>query len=211
MFVVYSPEGRVYLGIPHPTPALKANAVPPVPPVKKSSLDPDQVETDRRYQQVPLSIEQARKHYEAVRRAAAERGEPLVEVREIMSHPVISIEATASLEAAWLLFEEKGVGNLPVLAQSRLVGMLSVTDLIGHVWHQQQGVQVRSGQVSDYMSSPVVSCWPGTLIRRAAAVMSDYLIHALPVVSQAGTLEGMVTVSDLVWRLAVEPPLEVYA
>lgn len=211
MFVVYSPEGRAYLGAQQTAPTLKPHPVPPVPPVEKPTLDPDHVEMDRRYHQVPLSIEQARKQYEALRRAAIERGEPLIEVRDLMSHPVVTIEQSASLKAAWQLFEQKGVGNLPVMDNGKLVGLLSVSDLLGHVWQQTNGVQVRNGQVGQVMSSPVVTCWPETLIRRAAGVMSDYVIHVLPVVSQAGQLEGIVTASDMIRRLANEPPLEVYA
>ncbi|HIQ41054.1 MAG TPA: CBS domain-containing protein [Sulfurivirga caldicuralii] len=210
MFVVYSPEGQAYLGLQSTLPALKAQPIPPVAGTQKTENDPNQVAMDRRYHQVPLSIEQARKAYQQVREAAQARGEPLIEVREIMSTSVITLPMTATLEQAWRLFEERGVGTLPVMDGARVVGLLSVTDLMGHVWRENERMRVRTWPVTQVMSSPVITCWPETLIRRAARVMSDYLIHTLPVVSQGGQLEGMVTVSDIVARLATEPHLELY-
>ncbi len=210
MFVVYSPEGQAYLGLQNTLPPLKPETAQPVPPVEKPTLQHEQVELDRRYQQVPLTIEQARRQYEQVRRAAQARGETLVEVREIMSSPVVSITQEATLEEAWRLFEQHAVGTLPVMGENHVVGLLSVTDLMGLVWRRGHGMQVREGQVAEVMSSPVVTCWPDTLIRRAARVMTDYRIHSLPVVDGQGKLEGMVTASDLVRRLALEPPLELY-
>ena len=210
MFVVYSPEGQAYLGLQSTLPSPKAQPIAPVPALEKTGLDPDQVEMDRRYRQVPLSIDQARRAYQQVRQAAQERGEPLIEVREIMRSPVVTIPADAMLEGAWRLFEDKGVGTLPVMEDGRLIGLVSITDLMGHVWREGNRVQVRKGSVRQVMSTPVITCWPETLIRRAARVMSDYMIHTLPVVSQEGRLVGMVTVSDMVARLATEPHLELY-
>ncbi len=210
MFVVYSPEGQSYLGMQNTLPPLQVPKAQPVPPVEKPILDPLQVEQDRRYQQVPLSIEQARRQYEQVLKAARERGETIIQVREIMSQPVVHIEPDASLEAAWNRLQQYGIGHLVVVQHDQVVGLLSSQDMLGQVWKEGEMIRVKQGTVADYMSTPVVTCWPETLIRRAAQVMTDYVIHALPVVTQGGELAGIVTASDMVRRLAMEPPLELY-
>ncbi len=210
MFVVYSPEGQAYLGLQNTLPTPRTEPIPPVAGTEQANLNPDQVSTDRRYRQVPLNIEQARRAYQQVRKAAQERGEPLIEVREIMTTPVITLPMSATLESAWRLFEDRGVGTLPIMDAERVVGLVSISDLTGHVWRERGGARVRDWPVTQVMSTPVITCWPETLIRRAARVMADYMIHTLPVVSQDGELEGIVTVSDMIARLANEPRLELY-
>ncbi len=210
MFVVYSPEGQSYLGMQNTLPPLQVPKAQPVPPVEKPTLDPLQVEQDRRYQQVPLSVEQARRQYEQVLKAARERGETIIQVREIMSQPVVQIEPKAPLQMAWERMQQHGIGHLVVVQEGKVIGLLSSQDLLGHVWEEGGQTRVKRAAVDDHMSSPVVTCWPETLIRRAAQVMTDYVIHALPVVTQNGELVGIVTASDMIRRLAMEPPLELY-
>jgi len=210
MFVVYSPEGQSYLGMQNTLPPLQVPKVQPVPPVEKPTLDPLQVEEDRRYQQVPLSVEQARRQYEQVLKAARERGETIIQVREIMSRPVVRIAPDDPLSAAWECMQHNGIDHLVVVQAERVVGLISSHDMLGQVWQEGGQTRVKNGRVAEFMSSPVVTCWPETLIRRAAQVMTDYMIHALPVVAQSGELEGIVTVSDMIRRLAMEPPLELY-
>ncbi|MDM7324737.1 MAG: CBS and ACT domain-containing protein [Thermus sp.] len=51
-------------------------------------------------------------------------------VQEVMAKPVITVEADAPLEKAALLMEEKKIGGLPVMEGERLVGIITVTDVL---------------------------------------------------------------------------------
>jgi CBS domain-containing protein len=53
-----------------------------------------------------------------------------VRAKEIMSTPLITIEPDAPLEKACQLMAERGIRRLPVVEDDRLVGMLSVRNLI---------------------------------------------------------------------------------
>ena len=51
-------------------------------------------------------------------------------VREVMARPVVTVEADAPLEKAALLMEERKIGGLPVMEGERLVGIITVTDML---------------------------------------------------------------------------------
>ena len=51
-------------------------------------------------------------------------------VQEVMAKPVITVEADAPLEKAALLMEEKKIGGLPVMDGEKLVGIITVTDVL---------------------------------------------------------------------------------
>ncbi|RTH40455.1 CBS and ACT domain-containing protein [Thermus scotoductus] len=51
-------------------------------------------------------------------------------VQEVMAKPVITVEADAPLEKAALLMEERKIGGLPVMEGEKLVGIITVTDVL---------------------------------------------------------------------------------
>ena len=53
-----------------------------------------------------------------------------LKVAEVMSSPVISVEAEASVEEAATLMVEKHISRLPVLEKGKMVGIVSKRDLI---------------------------------------------------------------------------------
>ena len=53
-----------------------------------------------------------------------------VSVQEIMSAPVVTVAADTALGEAATLMEQKGVGCLPVVDGSTLVGIVTKTDLL---------------------------------------------------------------------------------
>jgi CBS domain-containing protein len=53
-----------------------------------------------------------------------------VRVKEIMTYPVVTISPDTSIAAAAEMLITKGIGCLPVVDGSRLVGMITKTDLL---------------------------------------------------------------------------------
>ena len=53
-----------------------------------------------------------------------------LQVRDVMTTPVISVQAGDPIEEAALLMEEHKVSGLPVLEGGKLVGILTITDLL---------------------------------------------------------------------------------
>jgi CBS domain-containing protein len=60
-------------------------------------------------------------------------------VKDVMSQPVVTIEPRASVvEAAMSMLEAK-VGCLPVVEDGRMIGVLSETDILRFVAHRRDG------------------------------------------------------------------------
>jgi len=63
-----------------------------------------------------------------------------VKVADIMSRDVVSVAPNTSLEECMELMTDCGIRHLPVLSQNRLVGVLSMPDLVKVVVEQQHFV-----------------------------------------------------------------------
>jgi len=62
---------------------------------------------------------------------------PTTLVREVMSAPVISVGLAATVEQCMATMSSRRIRHLPVVENGRLVGMLSMTDLVDHIIREQ--------------------------------------------------------------------------
>ena len=56
-----------------------------------------------------------------------------VRAKEIMTHPVVTISPDSPISEAADLMLTKGIGCLPVIEDNALVGIVTKTDLLGHL------------------------------------------------------------------------------
>ncbi|WP_029934329.1 CBS domain-containing protein [Thiomicrospira pelophila] len=216
MFVVYSPEGRNFIGAEPTNKATKINAVTPV------EFDETMMELDKDY----LTEAQRGQHNQRHKRANYALGQyqkqletmtdrhVVVTVSEIMSSPVISLPPTATLTEAWDIMQERRIQHIPVLDGQKLVGICSSQELLRHVIvNQSNQIQTPADRaIMDIANPEVVTTLANVDVRRVAFIMSQYRIGSLPVMSETGhQIIGMITRSDLIKRLAKLPPLEIYA
>jgi CBS domain-containing protein len=61
-------------------------------------------------------------------------------VGEVMSSPVVTITPEASIEKAAQVMVEKRIKKLPVLKNGRLVGIITVTDIVREVPHLREKI-----------------------------------------------------------------------
>jgi CBS domain-containing protein len=123
-------------------------------------------------------------------------------VNRIMSAPVLSISADASISDAVRLFMRHPIHHLPVLAHGRLAGMLSAADVLPRRLHSVSpppaDFQDRSHlTVSAIMSTPVVKLLEHDSLEYAVSLMAGNGIHALPVVNGEEQLIGILTTTDV--------------
>lgn len=69
-------------------------------------------------------------------RATASGLDPGEPVREVMSTPAVTIDGADDIHAAYRAFRTSGLRRLPVLDGRRLVGMLTVDDLLMDVFRR---------------------------------------------------------------------------
>ena len=118
--------------------------------------------------------------------------------REIMTHPVTSIERVTTLAAARKVQARTGLNVLPVVERGRFVGILGRTVT-------EKAVRHGFGEhpVSDYMSTDVETLPPTAPFARIEEVMLGRGQRFLPV-TRAGRLVGVITRTDYLRALRAE-------
>ena len=149
--------------------------------------------------------------YREMLRAEHDRG-PLYHAYQIMQRQIVSLTSTDAVEHAWRVLLERRIHQAPVLDPGyRLVGIVSERDLLTVLNVEEGRVRdVLARQVSDVMTTPVVSADPITDIRRIAWVMLEYQVDGVPIVNEAQLLVGFVSRSDVLRAIITDPPLSLW-
>ncbi|HET6948095.1 MAG TPA: GGDEF domain-containing protein [bacterium] len=112
-------------------------------------------------------------------------------VGQLMASPVITVAPGETVATAVVRLREHGIGALPVVDGGRLVGMVTIEDLLGHPPYRP---------VREVMSASVVTVDPSEPVTSAYAMMDAGGIGRLPV-AEDGTLVGIITRADLLHEL----------
>lgn len=143
-------------------------------------------------------------------------------VQEVMTVPVITIQATASIGEAAEVMLRHGVSGLPVTdADGKLAGIISEGDFLRRAelrtdsgappwWMEffmvagkaaEDYVRTHSRTVADVMTRDVVTIAPSARLVDAVSLMEKHHVKRLPVL-EADRLVGLMTRSDLMRVIA---------
>lgn len=126
-------------------------------------------------------------------------------VSKIMSTDLITINHTNTLLDAEKLFKKHKIRHIPVVSDKKIIGILSLTDLLRISFVDSYGEDDSDVDTAIYnmlsieqvmVNNPVHVASTKT-IREVAEILSKEEFHALPVVDD-GELVGIVTTTDLV-------------
>jgi len=132
-------------------------------------------------------------------------------IDEIMTKAPHTLETTRSIGAVLSLFREHDISHVPIMEEGRLVGIISVSDIIEHVF--QPNLRISRGDLvgesgrtlsipaKGIMNSPVITVTPKTTLREADEKMHNFNVHCLPVLSNE-RLVGIVTKLDFLEPIA---------
>ncbi|MFZ0050680.1 MAG: CBS and ACT domain-containing protein [Desulfobaccales bacterium] len=125
-------------------------------------------------------------------------------VQDFMSKDLITVDEDASIIKASKLMKQNQVRHLPVLRKGRLLGIVSDLELkeatpskattldIHEMYYLLDRIKVKS-----LMPKQLFTIAPGETVEKAAAVMLNRNISALPVVDHQGALQGIITKGDI--------------
>jgi CBS domain-containing protein len=129
-------------------------------------------------------------------------------VRDLMQTDVVTLNADDHLDLADDIMSLGRIRHLPVLAEGKLVGLLSQRDLyraaISSLLQLNRATQqewLAKVPVRAVMTTNVVTVAPGEPSRKAVGLMLERKIGCLPVVDQ-GELVGLLGESDCLRHLA---------
>ena len=132
-------------------------------------------------------------------------------IDEVMTKAPHSIESTRSIGAVLSLFREQDISHVPVMENGRLVGIISISDIIEHVFHPN--IRISKGDLvgesgrtlsipaKGIMTSPVITVTPKATLREAEKKMHDLNVHCLAILSNE-RLVGIVTKLDFLEPIA---------
>jgi CBS domain-containing protein len=127
------------------------------------------------------------------------------EIKEIMSKAPTVIEANRSIGAVLSLLREHGISHLPVLEEGKIVGLISLHDIIEQIFYPRkkrtvgdikgENVPILNVPAKGIMTKPVITVQPNLTLRDAEKKMHDQNISCLPIVD-SDKLVGIVTKQD---------------
>ncbi len=128
----------------------------------------------------------------------------MVRIVHVMSHPVMTIEANASLAAARDLLHEHGVHHLVVLDRGQMIAVISDRDVLralspflGTIGEQTRDTRTLLKPVYQLATYHPVTVRDDATVAEASALMLNHEISCLPVLDAGGRLVGVVTTRDL--------------
>ncbi len=132
-------------------------------------------------------------------------------VSSIMTQNPICIGLNESLAVADKLFKENKIHHLPVIAEGKLVGMISKSDFLffrrGFTTNSneklEEDVRLNNYTAKEIMTKKLAKLDPSDKINVALEVFKENLFHAIPVVENE-RIVGIVTTFDIINRLAID-------
>jgi CBS domain-containing protein len=132
-------------------------------------------------------------------------------VSQIMTKDLFVLEEDESVGAALSLFRDKGISHVPVVREGKLVGIVSVHDMIEHIFQPRhrrtrgdvvgEKIPVLSIPVKGIMSKPVITVSPEARLSDAEKRLHKFNISSL-VIAKKGRAEGIVTKKDFLESIA---------
>ncbi len=115
-------------------------------------------------------------------------------VNQVMSKNVLTSEKSTSLQDAAELIRQHNVGCVIVTEESNPIGIVTERDFVTKVAAEGRPLFT---EISEVMSSPLITIDPQETIWQASEIMKEKLIHKLPVIENK-RIVGIITTSDIV-------------
>jgi CBS domain-containing protein len=132
------------------------------------------------------------------------QGESAMQVKDIMTPEPKAIWLTQSLTDAARLMWENDCGVLPIIKDGRtVVGVITDRDVCMAATMNARNPSAVS--VEEVMTGEVFSVTPDDDVDQALQLMRDHQVHRLPVISEEGELQGILSLNDVILNAKTKP------
>src|SRR6202165_80662 len=126
-----------------------------------------------------------------------------MKIAEVMSRSVVTLTPEQTLRDAVELLRSKHIRHLPVVEDSKLIGIVTDRDvkratpsLLSGVDREEYDRVLDETKIGQIMTREPTTITPETALKAAVKIFIDHKVGALPVVSD-GLLVGIITEIDL--------------
>ncbi|MCC0100279.1 MULTISPECIES: CBS domain-containing protein [Streptomyces] len=116
-------------------------------------------------------------------------------VHEVMTGNPVTVEQLTSLAEAARVMRDAGIGDVLVVDQGRLLGILTDRDIVVRALAEDRDPAETT--VRAICSSDPLTVGPGDRVDQAVDLMRRHALRRLPVQAENGELVGIVTLGDL--------------
>lgn len=135
---------------------------------------------------------------------SAGSGKARLRCSEIMTTDVKTVDRETPIREVAALMREADVGSLPVIENGKLAGIVTDRDIVVRALAEGRDASSPVGQA---MTTDVFSVKPDDFVFEAIRLMGDKQVRRIPVVSNDGTLAGIIAMADI--ALEVEDEREI--
>lgn len=122
----------------------------------------------------------------------------------LMTPDPITIRPEAHIGEAAVLMMKHNIRRLPVVDGSKLVGLISVADLLGAIAHMKQKEEIKNR-----FTCHTFALWEETPLPLVGRIMETSGFDAIPVLNEEGQLTGIITERDLIRHACIEDSVQV--
>jgi CBS domain-containing protein len=115
-------------------------------------------------------------------------------IREKGSGVYCTTPTSKVIDAIHMMNRHK-IGALVVMSEDRVVGIFTERDVLRRVIGER--MDPADVYVGDVMTNEVVVCRPNARLDEVSAIMQQQRVRHLPVVDEAGSLHGLVSIGDV--------------
>ncbi|WP_010253480.1 CBS domain-containing protein [Myroides injenensis] len=133
-----------------------------------------------------------------------------VPISQIMAKALIAVPTTKKISEVNQLFEDYNIRHIPVVEGEKLIGIISVKDVMKLGFGASDMDQAALNAIYDaYKLEDIMTKEPtvvteDTIIKEVAELFAKKHFHSLPVVNKDNNLVGIVTTTDLINYLVAQ-------
>ncbi|MBU0936748.1 MAG: CBS domain-containing protein [Spirochaetes bacterium] len=127
-----------------------------------------------------------------------------LKVRDVMTRKLVTASADTGMREVQQLMRDNGITGIPIVERTRLLGIVSIGDLLKALDQGQMAEPAAS-----HMSASVVTLEEEMPLTFAISYLNRYEFRRFPVLDKTGSLAGIITASDIIKTLLVEMNREV--